>query len=247
MRRDEEYPIESECFAQALREQRAMRLKGGLYHLNQVLMAYNTNRIEGSLLDEDQTRYIYETRTVTGDAVRVDDVVETMNSFELFDVMIDSYDAAITAETLKNYHRILKTGTAHARADWFAVGDWKRVANVVGGMRTTPPEHVALAVEALLERTPPPGQMTFAEICDFHHAFEAIHPFQDGNGRVGRIVMFQQCLQNGVMPFIVLDAQKEFYYRGLAEYANEPGFLRETFRSFQDAYYERFAELVPGV
>lgn len=245
MRRDDEYPVDPARFADALREQRAIRLKGGLYHLNQVLMAYNTNRIEGSLLDEDQTRYIYETRSVTGEAVRVDDVIETVNSFELFDAMIDGYDQPITAETLRTYHRILKAGTADARREWFAVGAWKRVANVVGSRATTRPEHVERAIEGLLNWTPPPGSMTFEDVCDFHHAFESIHPFQDGNGRVGRIVMFQQCLQNGIMPFIVLDAQKEFYYRGLAEYEDEPGYLRATFRSFQDAYYARFADLLP--
>lgn len=241
----DEYPIDPSRFAAALREQRAMQLKGGLYHLNQVLMAYNTNRIEGSSLDEDQTRYIYETQTVSGAAVPVDDVIETSNSFRLFDEMLDRYDEQITSQTLKDYHRILKTGTLHASATWFAVGDWKRVANVVGGQSTTPPEHVALAVEDLLENTPPPGKMSFNDIVDFHHRFESIHPFQDGNGRVGRIAMFQQCLQNNIMPFIVLDSQKEFYYRGLSEYEDEPGFLRDTFRAFQDSYYERFAEFVP--
>ena len=242
----DEYPIQPTLFAQALRQQRALRIKGGLYHLNQVLMAYNTNRIEGSSLDEDQTRYIYETQTVSGAAVPVDDVIETSNSFRLFDEMLDRYDQPITAQTLKDYHRILKTGTRQAGADWFAVGDWKRVANVVGNHRTTPPEHVSLAIEDLLGRTPAPGHMSFNDVVTFHHRFESIHPFQDGNGRVGRIVMFQQCLQNNIMPFIVLDSQKVFYYRGLSEYEEEPGFLRDTFRSFQDSYYERFAELVPA-
>lgn len=242
---DAEYPLAAERFTRALCEQRAMKLKGGLYHLNQILMAYNTNRIEGSLLDEEQTRFIYETRTVSGDAVRVNDVVETMNSFELFDVMIDGYNRPITAATLKEYHRILKSGTADARLDWFAIGDWKRVANVVGTTRTTPPGDVESAVADLLNSVPGVGEMSFADICDFHHRFESIHPFQDGNGRVGRIVLFQQCLQNGVMPFIVLDAQKAFYYRGLAEYETAPGFLRDTFRSFQDAYFARFAEFLP--
>lgn len=241
----DEYPIAPSQFAATLRQQRAVRLKGGLYHLNQVLLAYNTNRIEGSSLDEDQTRYIYETQTVSGAAVPVDDVIETSNSFRLFDVMLDQYDKPITTEMLKNYHRTLKTGTRQASTDWFAVGDWKRVANTVGGARTTPPEHVALAVEDLLARTPSAGKMSFSDIADFHYRFESIHPFQDGNGRVGRAVMFQQCLQNNIMPFIVLDSQKEFYYRGLKAYADEPGFLRDTLRSFQDSYYERFSEYVP--
>lgn len=248
---NDEYPIAPSLFAATLRQQRATRLKGGLYHLNQVLLAYNTNRIEGSSLDEDQTRYIYETQTVSGVAVPVDDVIETTNSFRLFDEMLDrsgSFDKhsePITADTLKSYHRTLKNGTIHAAQPGFAVGDWKRTANTVGGQRTTPPEHVALAVEDLLARTPQIGEMSFDDITDFHHRFESIHPFQDGNGRVGRIVMFQQCLQNNIMPFIVLDSQKEFYYRGLKAYEDEPGFLRETLRSFQDSYYEQFSEYVP--
>lgn len=223
------------------------RLKGGVYHLNQVLMAYNTNRIEGSVLDEEQTRYIYETRTVSGDAVPVDDVVETMNSFELFDAMLDGLDEPITAERLKLYHAILKRGAAQARLDWLAVGDWKRVPNVAGLQQTTAPDGVAGAIDELLAGAPQLGEMTFDDIVDFHYRFESIHPFQDGNGRVGRLVMFQQCLQNSIMPFVVLDSRKEFYYRGLREYEVQPGFLRDTLRSFQDAYYERFASLVPLV
>lgn len=241
----EEFPIDPARFAHALREQRQMHLKGGLYHLNQVLMAYNTNRIEGSRLDEEQTRYIYETRTVSGDGVPVDDITETVNSFALFDAMIDRYDQPITAQTLKDYHRILKTGTGDAQKTWFAVGGWKHVANEVGGLPTTAPADVNAAIDDLIGRTEAAGEMSFEDITEFHYRFERIHPFQDGNGRVGRAVMFQQCLQNGIMPFIVLDSQKAFYYRGLAEYETEPGFLRETFRSFQDAYYERFAKFVP--
>ncbi|QUY63433.1 Fic family protein [Gulosibacter molinativorax] len=184
---------------------------------------------------------------MSGDAVPVDDVVETMNSFELFDEMIDSLDAPISAERIKRYHGILKRGTAQSNLDWFVVGGWKRVPNVVGLQQTTAPEHVELAMSELLEQTPSRGAMSFADIVDFHHRFESIHPFQDGSGRVGRIVMFQQCLQNGIMPFIGLDAQKELYYRGLREYETQPGFLRETLRSFQDSYYAKFAELVPVV
>ncbi|GAA2099105.1 Fic family protein [Brevibacterium salitolerans] len=238
----DEYAIDAAQFARTLIEQRRTQMKGGLYHLNQVQMAFNTNRIEGSALDAEQTRYIYETRTVAGDNVSVDDVVETVNSFELFDEMLDRMAEPITAATMKDYHRILKRGTADARRPAFAVGDWKRQANVVGGGGTTPPAEVSEAIEDLLTRTP--EQMSFEDIVDFHHAFEAIHPFQDGNGRVGRMLMFQQCLQNGIMPFIVLDAQKAFYYRGLHEYWETPGFLRETFRAMQDAYYACFEAFV---
>lgn len=240
----DEYQIDAQHFTQTLRDQRQTRQKGGLYHLTQVLMTYNTNRIEGSQLDQEQTRYIYETRTVAGDNIRVDDVVETLNSFELFDTMLDRLDAPITAQTMKDYHRILKQGTADAQRSTFVVGGWKRQANIVGGVDTTPPEHVELAIQDLLDRTAGSGQMSFDDIVDFHHGFESIHPFQDGNGRVGRVLMFQQCLQNDIMPFIVLDSKKMFYYRGLSEYEQQPGYLRDTFRSLQDDYYARFAKFV---
>lgn len=240
----DEYAIEPALFVRTLRAQRATRMKGGLYHQLQVLMAYNTNHIEGSSLDEDQTRYIYETRTVIGQDVPVDDVVETVNSFELFDALIDDLEAPITAETMKRYHAILKRGTADARRPSFAVGDFKRVANVVGGRATTAPEHVELAIAGLLSDIPQRGRMRFEDIAGFHQRFEAIHPFQDGNGRVGRALMFQQCLQNNIMPFVVLDSKKAFYYRGLAEWDETPGFLLDTFRSLQDDFYTRFASFV---
>ncbi|WP_259390771.1 Fic family protein [Actinomyces sp. 2119] len=245
--REEEYAIDASQFRRTLLDQCRTRMKGGLYHLTQVLMAYNTNRIEGSRLDQEQTRYIYETRTITGDGVPVDDVVETVNSFDLFDEMLGRVDEPVTAETMKDYHRILKRGTADARRQSFAVGDWKRQANVVGGQDTTPPEQVETAVQDLLARTP--SQMSFEDIAAFHYHFESIHPFQDGNGRVGRVLMFQQCLRHGVMPFIVLEEKKAFYYRGLSRYEEEPGFLHGTFRSLQDDYYARFSrfvEILPG-
>ncbi|HMR49451.1 MAG TPA: Fic family protein [Arachnia sp.] len=238
----EEYLINARAFAEALREQRAMKLKGGLYHLNQIQMAYNTNRIEGSRLTEAQTRYIYETRTVLGDAL-VDDVIEMANHFRIFDAMLDRVGEPLTAEVLKDYHSVLKTGTADAEKSWFAGGDWKRVENEVGGRRTTSPANVARAMDDLLAATP--SEMAFEDICDFHHRFESIHPFQDGNGRVGRLIMFGQCLANGIMPFIVTDEEKAFYYRGLAEYDETPGYLQDTFRHFQDLYYERYRPFLP--
>lgn len=241
----DEYAIDARLFAATLHDQRATRQKGGLYHLTQVLMAYNTNRIEGSQLDQEQTRYIYETRTITGDGnVPLDDVLETVNSFQLFDALLDRVDEQITAQTMKDYHVILKSRTADSLRPSVAIGDWKRMPNVVGMTETVPPEHVELAIQDLLSRTPATGAMSFTDIVDFHHRFEKIHPFQDGNGRVGRALMFQQCLQNGIMPFIVLDQQKAFYYRGLSQYETEPGFLQETLRSFQDDYYARFSKFV---
>lgn len=238
---DAEYPIDAARFTRALREQREIRMPGGLYHLTQIQLAYNTNRIEGSRLSEEQTRHIYETRTISGDA-NVDDIIETQNHFRLFDEMLDHLGDPIDADTIKTYHRTLKSGTAAAEHDWFAVGDWKRLANVVGGSPTTPPDLVETAMHELLARTP--DRMSFDDICDFHHRFESIHPFQDGNGRVGRLIMFEQCLANDIMPFIVLDEQKHFYYRGLANYEQKPGFLREAFRNFQDAYYETHRQYV---
>lgn len=239
---NDEYEIDAARFAQALREQRSMQLKGGLYHLTQIQMAYNTNRIEGSHLSEEQTRYLYETRTITGDAL-IDDVVETSNHFRAFDAMLDHVGKSITADTLKNYHRILKSGTSNSEKEWFAVGDWKQVANAGGRIETTPPDLVDDAIAHLLAKTP--DRLSFSEICDFHVEFETIHPFQDGNGRVGRLVMFEQCLANDIMPFIVLEEDKAFYYRGLDQYDQTPGFLTETFRKAQDNYYSRYGKFVP--
>ena len=241
-----EYPIRAHELIEALREQRRMQLKGGLYHLTQIAMAYNTNRIEGSQLTEDQTRYIFETKTVSGEALSIDDITETVNHFRAFDTMIDGFEEPITPEVLKTYHRILKSGTSDAAKSWFVVGGWKTLSNEVGGMPTSAPKDVDDDVTELLDAGAGSSRkMTFDDICDFHHRFESIHPFQDGNGRVGRLVLFQQCMQNGIMPFVVLDSQKEFYYRGLKCYDDEPGFLRDTFRSFQDAYAGRFSPFVP--
>lgn len=157
--------------------------------------------------------------------------------------MIDNVGKALTVDAIEEYHRILKEGTEDSRRPWFRVGDWKAVPNQVGDVVTTAPEQVAAEIALLLEATP--REMTFDDICNFHYRFEAIHPFQDGNGRVGRLIMFGQCLQNDVMPFVVLDELKYFYYRGLAEFASEPGYLRDTFRTCQDRYYERFKRFVP--
>ena len=230
-------------FRRALLEQRAMRLKGGLYHLNQIRMAYNSNRIEGSQLSEDQTRSIFETSTVTGDA-NVNDVIETANHFRAFDSILANVGQLITAEHIKDIHRLLKSGTSDANKDWFAVGDWKKLPNSVGRIETTPPGEVGGAISELLAITP--TSMTFEDICDFHAAFETIHPFQDGNGRVGRLLMFQQCLDNDIVPFIVRDDQKAFYYRGLDQYPEERGFLYETCAHFQDQYLDEFAHYLPA-
>lgn len=241
-----EQHVEAAVFISTLRQEQKMKLRGGLYHLNQVLMAYNTNRIEGSQLSLEQTRFIYETRTVDGTA-RVDDVVETTNHFRMFDLMLDNIDQPLSKDVIKEYQRLLKSGTSDADLDWFAVGDWKKVPNVVGGADTTEPELVDDEIGKLLEDFPDAAVMTFEDICDFHSRFERIHPFQDGNGRVGRLIMFGQCLASGTMPFIVLDSERFYYYRGLSEYSTEPGFLQDTFRHFQDVYYDMFEKYVARV
>lgn len=238
----DQYGIAADVFRRTLRHQRASRMKGGIYHLTQVEMAYNSNRIEGSQLTRRQTRSLYETATIDGFA-HVNDVIETTNSFRALDWMIDNIDHPVTAADLKELHRILKAGTQDADIGWFNVGDWKAVANAVGGAMTTPPALVDDAINALLQRTP--KKMTFEDIVRFHHDFEAIHPFQDGNGRVGRLVMFGQCLVNDIMPFIVLNKDKAFYYRGLAEFDENPGYLSDTLRHFQDRYYQKYKDFVP--
>jgi Fic family protein len=187
----EEYPLAAGAFARILREQREMQLKGGIYHLTQIAMAYNSNRIEGSALSVEQTWYLYERRTVLGEAP-LNDVVETSNHFRAFDVMLDRVGEPNTAESIKEYHRILKSGTQDAEKDWFAVGDWKKLVNEVGGIATTPPSEVQQEINSLVTGTP--AEMTFGDVCDFHVRFEQIHPFQDGNGQVGRLILFEQCL-----------------------------------------------------
>ena len=238
----DEYAIDAATFARTLLDQRETQMKGGIYHLTQIQLAYNSNRIEGSQLSEEQTRYLYETQTVTGEAL-VDDVIETSNHFRAFDAMLDHAGSPIEASTMRRYHALLKEATADSRKDWFVVGGWKSLANAVGNSPTTPPALVESAIADLVQSTP--KRMSFEDIVDWHVRFERIHPFQDGNGRVGRLLMFEQCLANDVLPFVVLDDRKALYYRGLAEYDTEPGFLRETLRFFQDAYYDRFKDFVP--
>lgn len=239
----DEYAIDAVAFSRALRDQHASGMKGGIYHVTQIQMSYNSNRIEGSSLSEEQTRYLYETQTIVGDNVSFNDATETSNHFVLFNAMMERIEEPTSAEKLRLYHRILKTGTKDALSESFAVGDWKRAANFVGGHKTTPPSRVEGEIEKLIESTP--TDMSFNDIADWHVRFERIHPFQDGNGRVGRMVMFEQCLQNGIMPFVIRDQDKHFYYRGLAEYDDEPGFLRDTLRSSQDVYHDQFRDAIP--
>ena len=222
----------------ALRQEKEARLKGGIYHRTQIDLTYNSNHIEGSRLTHDQTRYIFETNTIgiEGESVRVDDIIETTNHFRCIDLIIDRAEERLTESLIKELHLILKSGTSDSRKDWFTVGDYKRLPNEVGGNETTAPEDVHREIKALLKEYNGKKRKSFEDIIDLHQRFEAIHPFQDGNGRVGRLVMFKECLANGYVPFIIADELKMFYYRGLQEWSNVRGYLLDTCLTAQDNY-----------
>ena len=222
----------------ALREQKEARLKGGIYHRTQIELTYNSNHIEGSRLSKDQTRYIFETNTIgiTVEAVNVDDIIETTNHFRCIDFIIDRAMEPLTEDMIKQLHRILKSGTTDANKSWFAVGEYKRLPNEVGGMETVEPENVVTSIRALLKDYRQKSSISFVDILDFHEQFEAIHPFQDGNGRVGRLIMFKECLRHGIVPFIITDELKMYYYRGLHEWKRAQGFLTDTCLTAQDMY-----------
>ncbi len=221
-----------------LKEQKASKYSGGIYHKTQIELTYNSNHIEGSRLTHDQIRYIFETNTigVEKEVLNVDDVIETVNHFHCIDIIIDSARAVLTEKFIKDLHIILKNGTSDSRKDWFAVGDYKKLPNEVGGMDTTIPEEVADKMKILLMEYNAKDAKTIEDILDFHVKFERIHPFQDGNGRVGRLIMFKECLKNNIVPFIVDDNLKMFYYRGLKEWDNEKGYLTDTCLAAQDKY-----------
>ncbi len=221
-----------------LREQKAMKLKGGIYHKTQIDLTYNSNHIEGSRLSHDQTRYIFETNTIgiTNESINVDDIIETTNHFRCIDLIIDRTEESLTESFIKELHSILKSGTSDSNKDWFAVGDYKRLPNEVGGTDTTPPKEVHREMNALLKEYNSKKKKSFEDILDFHQRFEAIHPFQDGNGRVGRLIMFRECLANGHVPFIITDELKMFYYRGLQQWPGIKGFLMDTCLTAQDQY-----------
>jgi Fic family protein len=222
-----------------LREEKDMKLKGGLYHQTQIKLAYNSNRIEGSRLSEEQTRYIYEINTINTapeETADVDDIVETVNHFACFDYMLTHADEKLTEDMIKEFHRFLKRGTSDERKEWFRVGDYKARANVVSDMKTAAPAKVASEMRRLLDDYHAKNNIAAEDIIEFHHRFESIHPFQDGNGRVGRIIMFKECLRHDIMPFIIDEEYKMFYYRGLKEYSAEKGYLTDTCLSAQDQY-----------
>ena len=219
---------------QTLRDEKDAKISGGLYHELQVRMTYHSNHIEGSRLSEDQTRLIFETRTINASGgVPVDDIIETVNHFRAIDYVIDVAEDDLTEEIIRELHRILKQGTADAALSWFAVGDYKKRANVVGGRETAKPKDVPARMKALLTAYHPEA---VEDIIAFHHDFESIHPFQDGNGRVGRLIALKECLHYGIVPFIIEDAKKAFYYRGLAEWENEKGYLIDTCLDGQDTF-----------
>ena len=238
---EEKFDITKINVLEILREQKEMGLKGNLYHNTQIIFAYNTNHIEGSKLTEDQTRYIYETNTILfeGQTVAsVDDILETSNHFKLVDYMLDNADKELTEEMMKDFHRILKEGTMDSRKEWFNVGEYKKLANKAGSMKTSSPKQVAKDMRKLMEWYNSLSKVTIKEIIEFHARLEKIHPFQDGNGRIGRIIAFKECLKNNIIPFIILDKDKLFYYRGLKEYQNktEKGYLIDTCLNAQDQY-----------
>lgn len=222
----------------ALREQKEARLSGGIYHRTQIDLTYNSNHIEGSRLTHDQTRYIFETNTIgfANENLRVDDIIETANHFRCVDMIIERAEQRLSEALIKELHAVLKAGTSDSRKEWFAVGEYKRLPNEVGGNETTPPERVKQEMYILIREYNALKTKCLDDIIDLHQRFEAIHPFQDGNGRVGRLIMFKECLANGIVPFIITDQLKLYYYRGLQQWPQIREYLRDTCLTAQDNY-----------
>ena len=221
-------------------------VKGGIYHKLQIELTYNSNHMEGSKLTHDETRYIYETKTIglENKSVKIDDIIETVNHFRCVDLSIESAKRRLSESFIKQLHLVLKTGTSEAREPWFKVGDYKLLPNQVGLSETTEPEQVKIEMKKLLDNYNQKEKHSFEEIVEFHVKFERIHPFQDGNGRVGRLISFKECLKNDIVPFIILDSKKEFYYRGLKNWNQERGWLIDTCLDGQDtvkAYLDYFS------
>ncbi len=221
-----------------LRKEKESKLSGSIYHRLQIDMTYNSNHIEGSLLTHEQTRYIFETNTIgiSENAVNIDDIIETTNHFRCIDMIIDNADEKLTESFIKNLHKNLKTGTSDSRKDWFAVGEYKKLPNEVGGKRTVEPARVSENIKQLLDEYNATTKKNLEEIIAFHVAFETIHPFQDGNGRVGRLIMLKECLKHDIVPFIISDDLKMFYYRDLHEWDKEKGYLIDTCLTAQDRF-----------
>lgn len=221
-----------------LKEQKVSKYSGGIYHKTQINLTYNSNHIEGSCLSHDQTRYIFETNTIglENEVLNVDDILETANHFRCIDMIIDHAKDVLSEKFIKELHFVLKNGTSDSRKEWFVVGDYKKIPNEIGGMNTTLPEEVAQRMKELLKEYNDKKEKSFEDILDFHVRFERIHPFQDGNGRVGRLILFKECLKYNIVPFIIDDHLKMFYYRGLKEWDYEKGYLIDTCLSAQDKY-----------
>ena len=229
--------ISDNSLLQRLRDEKAVRLSGGIYHELQVRMTYNSNHIEGSKLSERQIRLIFETNTIdAGDGVPVDDVIEAVNHFRAIDYVIDHAEEALSEDIIKQLHQILKQGTKDSTMDWFAVGDYKKRANTVGGRETAKPKDVPAKIRALIKKYEGSDKLKIQDIIWFHVEFERIHPFQDGNGRVGRLIALKECLRHSIVPFIIEDSKKMFYYRGLSEWDREKGFLTDTCLDGQDTF-----------
>lgn len=227
-----------ETLLEILADEKKTQRKGGIYHKIQVDMTYNSNHIEGSRLTHDQTRYIYETNTIgfENGAVNVDDIMETVNHFRCIDIVIENAEKNLSEKLIKDLHKTLKNGTADNRRDWFTVGEYKKLPNEAGGLETTSPEEVANTMNDLLNRYNSRSIHTLDDIIAFHYEFERIHPFQDGNGRIGRLIMFKECLKNNIVPFILSEDLKLFYYRGLKEWRSERGYLTDTILTAQDRF-----------
>ncbi len=236
--RETDVTNKQETLLQVLQRERKAGVKGGIYHKLQIEMTYNSNHIEGSSLTEDQTRYIYETNTIVSDSkgLNVDDILETANHFRCIDRIIDDAYLQITEESIKELHGILKTGTKDSRKDWFNVGAYKKLPNEVGGKETVAPEDVHAKMIDLLAGYNKKDSKSLNDILDFHYEFESIHPFQDGNGRIGRLIMLKECLKYDIVPFVIEDDLKMFYYRGLANWKMEPGYLTGTCLTAQDRF-----------
>lgn len=221
-----------------LKREKRSAISGGIYHKTQIELTYNSNHMEGSKLTHEQTRYIFETNTIgiSDKSIKVDDIVETANHFRCIDLIIENASGTLTESFIKELHRILKSGTSDSRKSWFAVGEYKKLPNEVGGRDTTQPEDVSTEMKALLNSYNSTKEKTFEDILDFHHRFECIHPFQDGNGRVGRLILFKECLRNNIVPFIIDEELKMFYYRGLSEWTRERGYLLDTCLTAQDRF-----------
>lgn len=224
---------------QTLLDQKASKLSGNLYEYTAVNFSYNTNKIEGSTLSEDDTRNIFHNNTLLASGqMNIDDIIEMKNQLSMFDYMLDIAKEPLTAEIIKEFHRILKTNTSDEKKDWFNVGEYKKLANTVGGKDTTNPEDVADEMKKILQKYNEKKNVKIEDIIQFHFEFERIHPFQDGNGRVGRMVMFKECLKHSIIPFIIQNDIKQYYYRGLSEFESEKGYLIDTCLSAQDKYKE---------